>query len=82
MHIFIFKIESYVIFVFFSINIGKEPPSNASQEEYDRWLAFQLASTDDDVPPSDFNKKHKPVFRRSLSMPEQSVSSITLCILK
>ncbi|XP_068213308.1 uncharacterized protein [Palaemon carinicauda] len=48
-----------------------EPPANATQEQYDRWLAFQLAKADDDLPPSEFNRKHKPAFRRSFSMPER-----------
>ncbi|KAK7074916.1 hypothetical protein SK128_009061, partial [Halocaridina rubra] len=48
-----------------------EPPENATQEQYDRWLAFQLAKADDDLPPSEFNRKHKPTFRRSFSMPER-----------
>ncbi|XP_066950045.1 uncharacterized protein [Macrobrachium rosenbergii] len=48
-----------------------EPPVNATQEQYDRWLAFQLAKADDDLPPSEFNRKHKPTFRRSFSMPER-----------
>lgn len=51
-----------------------EPPANATQEQYDRWLAFQLAKAEDDLPPSEFNKKHRPTFRRSLSMPERAVS--------
>lgn len=50
-----------------------EPPANATQEQYDRWLAFQLAKAEDDLPPSEFNKKHRPTFRRSLSMPERAV---------
>ncbi|XP_042876352.1 flocculation protein FLO11-like isoform X2 [Penaeus japonicus] len=52
-----------------------EPPANATQEQYDRWLAFQLAKAEDDLPPSEFNKKHRPTFRRSLSMPERADSS-------
>ncbi|XP_069982847.1 uncharacterized protein [Penaeus vannamei] len=52
-----------------------EPPANATQEQYDRWLAFQLAKAEDDLPPSEFNKKHRPTFRRSLSMPERAQDS-------
>lgn len=51
------------------------PPRNATQEQYDRWLAFQLAKAEDDLPPSEFNRKHvRPSFRRSVSMPERAVS--------
>ncbi|XP_071538677.1 uncharacterized protein [Panulirus ornatus] len=52
-----------------------EPPKNATQEEYDRWLAFQLAKAEDDLPPAEFNRKHRPTFRRSLSMPERAGAS-------
>ncbi|XP_063847848.1 LOW QUALITY PROTEIN: mucin-2-like [Scylla paramamosain] len=47
------------------------PPRNATQEQYDRWLAFQLAKAEDDLPAAEFNRKHKPAFKRSLSMPER-----------
>ncbi|XP_076061838.1 uncharacterized protein LOC143037466 isoform X2 [Oratosquilla oratoria] len=52
-----------------------EPPANATQEEYDRWLAFQLAQADDDISVAEFNRKHRPTFRRSVSMPERKESS-------
>lgn len=53
------------------------PPRNATQEQYDRWLAFQLAKAEDDLPPSEFNRKHvRPSFRRSVSMPERAVSGV------
>ncbi|KAK8397197.1 hypothetical protein O3P69_004720 [Scylla paramamosain] len=51
------------------------PPRNATQEQYDRWLAFQLAKAEDDLPAAEFNRKHKPAFKRSLSMPERPDTS-------
>ncbi|CAL4064954.1 unnamed protein product [Meganyctiphanes norvegica] len=59
-----------------SEDIARNPPENATQEEYDRWLAFQLATTSDDVSITEFNKRHeknesRPAFRRSISMPDR-----------
>ena len=64
-------------FVIIFLIIGKEPPPNATQEEYDRWLAFQIASAESEAHPVETTsntKKQKPLFRRSQSMPEHSVS--------
>ncbi|KAF2368569.1 Zinc finger RING-type [Trinorchestia longiramus] len=55
----------------------REPPPNATQEQYDRWLAFQLAQTDEDIPAAEFNKKHRPVIGRSQSMPERAIAAVT-----
>ncbi|XP_050697252.1 uncharacterized protein LOC126985841 [Eriocheir sinensis] len=57
-------------------NKRTRPPRNATQEQYDRWLAFQLAKAEDDLPAEEFNRKHRPTtFKRSQSMPERPETS-------
>ncbi|XP_018013302.1 mucin-12 isoform X2 [Hyalella azteca] len=55
----------------------REPPVNATQEQYDRWLAFQLAQADEDIPAAEFNKKHRAIVGRSQSMPERAIAAVT-----
>lgn len=62
----------------FNITGRRGPPPNATQEQYDRWLAFQLAQTEDDASAAELFKKHKPTIGRSQSMPEREVCMIAL----
>lgn len=50
-------------------------PKSLSQEEYDRWLAFQLAQEEDELSANELNKTTRTPFRRSRSMPERNVST-------
>ena len=58
----------------------RDPPPDATQEQYDRWLAFQLAQTEDDISAAEFNKRHRPIIGRSQSMPEREVTCILTTI--